>query len=115
MGADKHHKNERPARPTEHPLERGPLRWIGLRSYSLYLYLYLYLWHLPIIALALHHAPPVVPVWARIGGGVVIALVAAELSYRVVEQPVLRWRDRRRPEPVAALDAATAPRTRRRD
>lgn len=75
------------------PLERGPLHWLGLRSYSLYL------WHLPLMSLALHQAPDAIPVWARIVGGVTASLMAAELSYRFVEQPFLRLRDRRRPDP----------------
>ncbi|WP_314505727.1 acyltransferase [uncultured Microbacterium sp.] len=75
------------------PLERGPMRWLGLRSYSLYL------WHLPIMALVLFHAPPEVPEWLRVVSGVGVSLMIAELSYRFVEQPVLRLRDRTRPEP----------------
>ncbi|WP_353807395.1 acyltransferase family protein [Agromyces sp. SYSU T00194] len=77
------------------PMEWAPLRWFGLRSYSLYL------WHLPIMSLALHHAPAGVPGWTRVIVGVAASLLVAEASYRWIEQPVLRLRDRRRPAPVA--------------
>ncbi|GLI27950.1 acyltransferase [Agromyces rhizosphaerae] len=76
------------------PAEWTPLRWFGLRSYSLYL------WHLPIMSLALHHAPEGVPEWLRVVAGVAASLLVAEASYRWIEQPVLRLRDRRRPAPV---------------
>jgi len=61
-----------------------PLVWIGRISYSLYLWQELFLdrastaW------------------WTRFPVNVVLAFVAAALSYYFVEQPVLAWRDRRR-------------------
>lgn len=72
-----------------HVFERKMLGWFGLRSYSLYL------WHFPVIVLARHHAPAAIPLWIRITAGLVGSLAAAELSYRYVERPVLRMRDRR--------------------
>jgi peptidoglycan/LPS O-acetylase OafA/YrhL len=66
----------------------APLRYLGLRSYSLYL------WHMPLIALAWHHGPEAIPLPLRIVAGVIASLIAAELSYRCVEQPVLRVRPR---------------------
>ena len=69
--------------------EWSPLRWCGLRSYSLYL------WHFTLLSLTVHHAPDEVPHAVRLGLGVVASFAAAEASYRLVEQPVLRYRDRR--------------------
>jgi len=72
------------------PLARGPLCWLGLRSYSLYL------WHLPIMLLVFFHSPDAVPVWIRPIAAIVVSLLFAEASYRYVEQPFLRLRDRGR-------------------
>jgi peptidoglycan/LPS O-acetylase OafA/YrhL len=77
------------------PLEWPLARWFGLRSYSLYL------WHLPLMSLAVHQLPAAVPPAVRLGVGISAALFVSELSYRMVETPVLRWRDRVRPQPVA--------------
>lgn len=84
------------------PLEWAPLRWFGLRSYSLYL------WHLPLMSLMHHQAPDSIPLWLRLTVGVIASLIAAELSHRFVEQPVLRWRDRhvrQRTTPDTASDS----------
>jgi peptidoglycan/LPS O-acetylase OafA/YrhL len=70
-------------------LESAVLRWFGLRSYSLYL------WHFPLLTLTVHHVPGSIPATARHLIGLLASLGAAELSYRWVEQPVLRFRDRR--------------------
>ncbi|GAA3203443.1 acyltransferase family protein [Microbacterium terregens] len=66
-----------------------PLRWIGDRSYGIYL------WHWPLLVLLVagiqHTSPDAgVPVWL---GGIALALtlVAAELSYRLLETPVRRY------------------------
>ncbi len=67
-------------------IDRQPLRWIGDRSYGIYL------WHWPLLVLlvaAISQAGPDagVPVWI----GVLtlgLTLVAAELSYRLIEMPV---------------------------
>lgn len=68
-------------------VERGPLRWVGQRSYGLYL------WHWPLVVLVAqvldgalpgHASQPVVAVTAT-----VLTLVAAWASYRFVEKPVL--------------------------
>ena len=62
--------------------------WFGLRSYSLYL------WHFPLLSLAGNHAPSRVSHSLALALGLIGSLVAAEASYRLVELPVLRWRDR---------------------
>jgi peptidoglycan/LPS O-acetylase OafA/YrhL len=64
-------------------------RYFGLRSYSLYL------WHLPLISLAVHHAPEPVPHSLAVTLGLAASLLAAEASYRYVEMPVNSWRNRR--------------------
>jgi peptidoglycan/LPS O-acetylase OafA/YrhL len=70
-----------------------PVVWIGTRSYAIYL------WHLPLIVLAerygLHgHRAPLV--------AVPLAFLAAEVSYRWVEAPFLRLKDRMHPAAPAA-------------
>lgn len=71
----------------------GPLRWLGLRSYSLYL------WHVPVfLTVAANLGGRPVPV--RVLIGLTVAFGLAEFSYRFVEAPL-----RRRAVPVA--DAAT--------
>ena len=59
-----------------------PLVWIGRRSYGIYL------WHWPIFVLTRPGLDVTVPGWqllaVRLGG----TLVAAELSYRLVEMPI---------------------------
>ncbi len=68
----------------------SPLRWLGLRSYSLYL------WHVPVflmVATNLGHRP--VPFKVVVGLGSALAL--AEASYRFVEQPFRRRRSRPQP------------------
>lgn len=75
-----------PASRLSRTLCRQPLRWIGLRSYSLYL------WHWPIFELL---RPGVDIGWSPVPTAILrLALTgaAAELSYRYVERP---WRDGR--------------------
>lgn len=89
-----------------------PLRWLGQRSYGLYL------WHFPIIGAlsARGWLPP-----TAIAGLVLVlplALLAAELSWRLVERPAIAWaRARghahrhapsRRPHPAPRARPATA-------
>jgi peptidoglycan/LPS O-acetylase OafA/YrhL len=61
-------------------LQFKPLVWLGTRSYSLYL------WHMPLCDSRLANMIN----WPT---AVLLSLAAAELSYRLIEQPVLRWRD----------------------
>jgi peptidoglycan/LPS O-acetylase OafA/YrhL len=71
------------------PFEWGPLRFIGLISYSLYL------WHETIINLVF----PLIPVTggfargvAALAVGLCVAIPFAYVSYQLVERPFLRWR-----------------------
>lgn len=64
-----------------------PLRWSGTRSYGLYLY------HLPILSV-LTHQVTTGPHWLRMGAGIVLSLLVTELSFRWVESPFLRLKDR---------------------
>jgi peptidoglycan/LPS O-acetylase OafA/YrhL/CubicO group peptidase (beta-lactamase class C family) len=89
-------------------LELAPLRWVGLRSYSLYL------WHWPVFMVT---RPGIdVPAGglglqlARFG----LAFALAALSYAFVELPIRRgalghvWRSLRRHEPAANTEHAPA-------
>lgn len=65
----------------------APLVWAGRRSYGIYLY------HFPIMSV-LRHQIDVGPEALRVVVGMVVALVVAELSYRWLEKPFLRLKDR---------------------
>ena len=94
---------------------RGPARlyesaaavWIGARSYGIYL------WHVPLIYLvALHGLGPAG--FGRIEGpaliGVPAAFLAAAISYRWVERPFLRLKDRlHRTAPIVELSEGAPP------
>jgi peptidoglycan/LPS O-acetylase OafA/YrhL len=80
-----------PLRGLSRIYETGAAVWIGARSYGIYL------WHLPLIYLVALHglAPPNVS--SLLGAaviGVPLAFVAAAISYRWVEAPFLRIKDR---------------------
>jgi peptidoglycan/LPS O-acetylase OafA/YrhL len=71
------------------PFEWGPLRFVGLISYSLYL------WHETIINLVF----PLIPATgmfarsvAALAVGLCVAIPFAYISYQLVERPFLRWR-----------------------
>ena len=86
----------RPSR-TASALSWTPLRWSGTRSYGLYLY------HLPILSV-LTHQVTVGPHWLRMVAGIVLSLLVTEMSFRWVESPFLRLKDRARsliPTPVS--------------
>ena len=77
-----------PGSPFGRALDAAPLRYVGDRSYAIYL------WHWPLVVLltiwATGHSPDVgVPVWVGLFA-LVLTMVAAELSYRLVEMPVRR-------------------------
>jgi peptidoglycan/LPS O-acetylase OafA/YrhL len=61
-----------------------PLRWVGLRSYGIYL------WHWPVFQLTRPGLDISLTGWPLFGLRMVITLVLAELSYRLVELPVRR-------------------------
>lgn len=65
-------------------LGRQPLRWVGLRSYSLYL------WHWPIFQLTRPGVDIAAPGWVVLILRLLLTGLAAEASYRFVEQP---WRN----------------------
>jgi len=64
--------------------------WLGERSYGIYL------WHFPVILIAYERgsgfAPPVVShIWARVAFVIVVTVILADMSYRLVEMPAQRW------------------------
>ncbi len=69
--------------PTERILSTRPFQWFGARSYSLYL------WHWPILIIAAEHSFVPLSLWQNLLC-VLVAIVAAALSYRFVETPVRR-------------------------
>jgi peptidoglycan/LPS O-acetylase OafA/YrhL len=70
-------------------LARGPLVWLGQRSYGIYLY------HWPIFVLTRPDIDVPGPAWIVDMVRVTATLVVAELSYRLVELPVRRGALRR--------------------
>jgi peptidoglycan/LPS O-acetylase OafA/YrhL len=79
----------------------SPLGYLGRRSYGLYL------WHAPVI-LALSSTGPLTPVTMPIA--IVLSFVLAELSWRFIESPFLRSRQRFQPlsDPPAAKTSLPA-------
>ena len=67
-------------------LGRGPLVWLGLRSYSFYL------WHWPVVALSGPAAGVELPSGVLVPLQFLAVLALAGLSYRFVEQPFRRRR-----------------------
>jgi peptidoglycan/LPS O-acetylase OafA/YrhL len=71
---------ERPS-PVFRVFTAAPMQWLGQRSYGIYL------WHWPImVGLGVAESPRS-PTWRRLAA-VAISLVAAEVSYRYLEQPI---------------------------
>jgi peptidoglycan/LPS O-acetylase OafA/YrhL len=75
-------------------LGRPALRWVGLRSYSLYL------WHWPIFEMTRPGSDFSVSGWPDVLLRLLLTVVAADATFRLVEQP---WR---RAEPWQRLKAA---------
>ena len=91
--------DDTPWAPTE-VLRFGVLQWIGARSYSIYL------WHWPVLIIAEGHAGRALTTNERIGA-ILIAVGGAELSYRLVENPVRRsQRLQRRPALALGIGGA---------
>jgi peptidoglycan/LPS O-acetylase OafA/YrhL len=63
-------------------LGRPPLRWLGERSYGIYL------WHWPVCVLTRPGTDVPLTGWANAGLRIALALVLADLSYRLVERPI---------------------------
>ena len=89
-----------PSVPFRTLLESPPALWIGRRSYAIYLWN----WPLSLLARTILPDAPLASTLAGIGA----SLVAAELSFRYVEQPVLRLRARLPGRRAHSLMAAAA-------
>lgn len=63
------------------------LSWFGARSYGLYLY------HFPVLQVLRHHVD-IGPEWGRMLVGVALSVVIAWASFRWLEEPFLRLKDR---------------------
>lgn len=61
-----------------------PLRWVGVRSYSIYL------WHWPVIAVTQPRLDVDLSGWRLHALRIMVTVVLAELSYRFVETPMRR-------------------------
>jgi peptidoglycan/LPS O-acetylase OafA/YrhL len=64
-------------------LDAAPIRWLGVRSYSLYL------WHIPLLLTVRDHLAATG--YAGIAAAVMASIGAASLSYRFVEVPARKW------------------------
>ena len=65
-----------------------PLVWLGQRSYGVYLY------HFPVLSLLRHQVHVPADERVRVLVGVVLTLVVAAVSYRIVEAPLLALKSR---------------------
>jgi peptidoglycan/LPS O-acetylase OafA/YrhL len=75
----------RPRLAAERILSPPPVQWLGARSFSLYL------WHWPLLVIPAEYAGHQLTVGQNLGW-VAVAVVAAEVSFWVVERPVRRSR-----------------------
>ncbi|MDA1240307.1 MAG: acyltransferase, partial [Chloroflexi bacterium] len=60
-------------------LSIAPLRWIGLRSYSIYL------WHWPVVVLTHPHMSSAMQSWNLAVARFAVTIILAEISYRLIE------------------------------
>jgi peptidoglycan/LPS O-acetylase OafA/YrhL len=88
-----------PRRILGHPV----LAWVGLVSYGLFL------WHQPLMVPIIQHGGddlfPGMPFLSALLTVGLISLAIAAASYYVVERPILRYKDRRRPPPAPAAES----------
>lgn len=90
----------RPVRPLSYLLALKPLTWLGQRSYGVYLF------HYPIFVAVHANGGP----HSRQLLGFALSLLAAALSYRIVERPALRLKERfQRTEAFPALGGGPLP------
>lgn len=82
------------ANPLSSPLQTAPMRWLGAVSYSLYL------WHATIFTIVSKQRMPDVSRPVLVVAKVVLSLLIAWLSYRLLERPLIAYgrqlRERRR-------------------
>jgi peptidoglycan/LPS O-acetylase OafA/YrhL len=88
-----------PRRILGHPL----LGWFGLVSYGVFL------WHQPLMAPVIEHGGdaiiPGMPFVSLLVSMLAVSMAVAAASYYLVERPILRFKDRRRPPPATATEA----------
>jgi peptidoglycan/LPS O-acetylase OafA/YrhL len=88
-----------PRRILGHPL----LAWFGLVSYGVFL------WHQPLMAPVIEHGGdaiiPGMPFVSLLVSMLAVSVAVAAASYYLVERPILRFKDRRRPPPATATEA----------
>jgi peptidoglycan/LPS O-acetylase OafA/YrhL len=69
------------------PAGFAPLQWLGQRSYGLYL------WHWPLFQFTRPAEDfPHAPVWFVQASRIIGALIIAEVSFRLIEQPLRHWK-----------------------
>jgi peptidoglycan/LPS O-acetylase OafA/YrhL len=69
-------------------LQSKPLQWTGSRSYALYL------WHYPLLIWGFAAMPDGWPALVAVSSALIGSLLAAELSYRLIERPARNLRER---------------------
>ena len=84
------------------------LAWVGLVSYGLFL------WHQPLMPTVINHGGddliPGMPFVSLLVAMLAVSVAVAAASYYLVERPILRFKDRRRPPPATASEVpARAP------
>lgn len=97
-------------RNPSHPiLSHRWLKWLGVRSYGIYLYHLPIFYALELFRVADDHVNFVVVTMFRFG----LSIAAAALSYRYLEMPFLRLKDRlrKRPQPAPVAVSPLAPPT----